>query len=92
MMLPKLKQAKHLGDYRVWLQFDDGVSGEIDLSAELWGEIFEPLRDLARFAEMRVDPQLATLVWPNGADFAPEFLYQQLNSAYQLSASGRHRV
>jgi hypothetical protein len=83
-MLPKLKNAKYLGDYRIWLKFTDGVEGEVDLESELWGEMFQPLKDKARFAELLLDKELETIVWPNGADFAPEFLYQKLCPDYAL--------
>ena len=56
----------------MWLKFNDGLEGEVDLASELTGEVFEPLRDTAYFASFRVDE---TLTWPNGADFAPEFLH-----------------
>lgn len=77
-MLPKLQEAEYKGDYRIWLKFADGVEGEIDFEKELWGEIFQPLKNKARFSEFRFDEELETIVWPNGADFAPEFLYQHL--------------
>ena len=83
-MLPKLREAKYQGDYRVWLRFADGVEGEVDLENELWGEIFLPLKDKGFFAELLLDEDLETIVWPNGADFAPEFLYQQLRPSYEL--------
>jgi len=83
-MLPKLQEAKYQGEYRVWLKFSDGVEGEIDLESELWGEVFQPLKDKARFAELSLDDELETIIWPNGADFAPEFLYQQLCPDYAL--------
>ncbi|MGF1540495.1 MAG: DUF2442 domain-containing protein [Pleurocapsa sp.] len=83
-MLPKLREAKYQGDYRVWLMFADAVEGEVDLKSELWGEIFEPLNDKARFAELALNTELGTIVWPNGADFAPEFLYQKLCPNYTL--------
>ena len=73
-MMPRLVDAKHTGGFRVWLKFADGIEGEIDLTDELWGPVFEPLKDEAAFAELRLDPELRTIVWPNGADFAPEFL------------------
>ena len=85
-MLPRLRQAEYRGDYRIWLQFVDGVEGEVDLEPELWGEIFEPLRDKALFRQFAFDRELETIVWPNGADFAPEFLYQKLRPDYRLSA------
>lgn len=90
-MLPKLREAKYQGDYRVWLKFADGVEGEVDLKSELWGEIFEPLKDKARFAELALNRELETIVWPNGADFAPEFLYQKLRPDYTLKPTPNRR-
>jgi hypothetical protein len=51
----------------------------VDLKDELYGEVFEPLKDLERFKCFKVDPALETFVWDNGADLAPEFLYDQMN-------------
>lgn len=51
-MRPKLREAHYRRDYRIWLRFADGLEGEVDLEAELWGEIFEPLKDKARFASL----------------------------------------
>lgn len=62
------------GGYRLWLRFDDGAEGEVDLGPELEGPIFEPLRDPQLFAQVAVDADARTIAWPNGADFAPEFL------------------
>jgi Protein of unknown function (DUF2442) len=76
-MSPKLKNAKHLEDYKIHISFDDGVEGNIDLEHELWGEVFEPLKDISVFKSFRVNSELNTIVWPNGADFAPEYLYEQ---------------
>ena len=67
--------AKHVGGFVVWLRFRDGTAGEVDLSTALRGEVFEPLKDPAYFKNFTVHPELLTLVWPNGADFAPEFLH-----------------
>jgi hypothetical protein len=66
--------ARYLREYVVWLRFSDGVEGEADLAGELDGEVFEPLKDEATFAQLRLNPELRTITWPNGADFAPEFL------------------
>jgi hypothetical protein len=88
-MLPKLIEAKYRRDYRVWLKFSDGVEGEVDLEKELWGEMFQPLTDKARFAELSVSGDFKTLVWPNGADLAPEFLYQQLRPDYALKPTSK---
>ena len=75
-MTPTLKSAEYVGSYRLRLTFSDGKVGDIDLASELWGEVFEPLKDLELFKSFKVDKELGTVVWPNGADFAPEFLYQ----------------
>ncbi|WP_303784452.1 DUF2442 domain-containing protein [Azovibrio restrictus] len=64
--------------YRLYVEFNNGVSGEIDLRHELWGEVFEPLKDETLFATARQDPVMETVVWANGADMAPEFLMQLL--------------
>jgi hypothetical protein len=76
--IPELIDARPTRGYRVWLRFADGVTGEVDLTSELHGEVFEPLRDPAAFRSLRADPELRTLTWPNGADLAPEFLYQRV--------------
>ena len=68
-------EARYLGGYRVRLRFQDGTEGEIDLESRLWGPVFEPIKDLDLFRQFRVDPISRTLVWPNGADLAPETLH-----------------
>jgi len=77
-MFLHVKEARYLRDYVVWLRFNDGAEGEIDLEDELQGEVFEPLKDKLLFQEFRVDPELETIVWKNGADLAPEFLYEHM--------------
>jgi hypothetical protein len=67
---------KYIAAYRLWLQFEDGSQGEVDLEQELWGEVFVPLRNQAYFRTVQLDKELNTICWDNGADFAPEFLYQ----------------
>ena len=76
-MTPTLKSAEYAGEYRIRLSFSDGKVGEINLEAELWGEMFEPLKDQDLFKDFRLDARLNTVVWSNGADLAPEYLYQQ---------------
>ncbi|MCB1625650.1 MAG: DUF2442 domain-containing protein [Pseudomonadales bacterium] len=80
-MLPRITDARYISGYTVWLRFMDGSEGSVDLSAELTGPIFEPLHDRAIFAQVRLHPELHKLVWPNGADFAPEFLRARLRAA-----------
>jgi hypothetical protein len=77
-MILHVKEAKYLRDYKIWLRFNDGAEGEVDLSGELEGEMFEPLRDADVFKCFRVDPELQTVVWENGADLVPEFLYENM--------------
>jgi hypothetical protein len=74
-------EARYVGGYTVWLRFEDGTEGEIDLSSELHGPIFEALKGLAFFAQLRVNCDTGTIEWPNGADFAPEFLYEKAHVA-----------
>jgi len=69
--------AEYLRGFVIRLRFADGTDGEIDLEHELDGEVFRPLRDPEYFRRFRVHPELRTLVWPNSADFAPEFLYDK---------------
>ena len=76
-MFPRVVEARHVRSYTVFVRFQDGVEGEVDLQPQLYGEVFEPLKDPEYFRQFRVDSDLHTLVWPNGADFAPEFLYER---------------
>lgn len=77
-MIPRLDEASYVKDYTLHVRFIDGAEGDVDLEKELHGEIFEPLKDVSYFKAFRVDPELHAIVWPNGADFAPEFLYKQI--------------
>ncbi len=70
--------ARHIKDFIVWVHFNDGTKGEVDLSDELYGPIFEPLQDPEYFASFEVHAEAHTLSWPNGADFAPEFLHHKI--------------
>ena len=86
-MLHRVIDARHAGGHRVWLRFEDGLSGELDLSSELWGTMFEPLKDVATFSKLRVDADLDTIVWPNGADFSPQWLYDELKTRLEAVAA-----
>ena len=66
----------HIQDYQLRIAFSDGVTKDVDLSRELHGEVFVPLRDINLFRLAQVDDETRTVQWPNGADFAPEFLYE----------------
>jgi hypothetical protein len=80
-MIVRVEAATHVRDYIVRVRFTDGTQGEVNLTDYLDGPIFEPLRDPSYFRSFEVHPELHTLVWPNGADFAPEFLYDQVQVA-----------
>jgi hypothetical protein len=75
-MILHTTEVSPLPDYRLLACFNNGESGEVDLSSELHGEVFEPLRYPVMFATARHDPILRTVVWDNGADLAPEFLLE----------------
>ena len=77
----RLIEAKHLSGYVIRLKFSDGLEGDVDLKNEIHGLIFEPLRDIETFKRIRLDPELHTLVWPNGTDFSPEFLHEKVRVA-----------
>jgi hypothetical protein len=77
-MILHVREAKYLHDHVLWLRFNDGAEGEVDLTDELTGEVFTPLQDIERFKQFSVDPDLETVVWKNGADIAPEFLYEKM--------------
>ena len=71
-----VRSVRHLGGYELLLGFEDGSLRRVDLQPYLDGEVFEPLTDLEYFATVRLDPDLDTIVWDNGADFCPDFLYR----------------
>ena len=76
-MFPRVKQVRHLGDYRLELSFTDGTTGELDLKERVVGRggVFQPLEDVSFFRQVQVDPEAGTLVWPNAVDFCPDVLY-----------------
>lgn len=71
-------EARYVEGHVVWLRFRDGTTGEIDLTPALKGPVFEPLADPAVFRQFTLHPEFHTLVWPNGADIAPEFLHDNV--------------
>lgn len=70
-------EVEVVGDYRLRLTFEDGTVGEVDFTGREWNGVFQSLRDPADSAQVRVDPGLGTIVWPSGADMAPEPLYEE---------------
>ena len=75
-MFLHVTSVTYLEAYKLRLEFDDGTIRDVDLKDELYGEVFEPLKDIALFKKVAVNPVTHTIEWPNGADFAPEFLYE----------------
>lgn len=86
MKLIRVISAEYLEEYKIKLQFNDGVIGIVDLKEELYGQVFEPLKDLSFFKSFKLDTW--TLCWSNGADFSPEFLYS-LASKNQFELANR---
>ena len=64
-----------VGPYKIRVRFNDGVAQTIDFEPVLVGEMYGPLRELAVFNALKIDPEVHTLVWPNGADFDPATLH-----------------
>jgi Protein of unknown function (DUF2442) len=79
-MMVDVIEARALADYRIFVKFEDGVQGEIDVTELIALEgVFASLRDPSRFAEVRVHPELGTVCWPNGADLDPDVLYSRIS-------------
>ena len=75
-MFLRVTDVKLLRGYQLRVTFSDGVVKEVDLGLELYGEVFEPLKDKELFQQVVVNPEANTVEWANGTDFAPEFLYE----------------
>jgi hypothetical protein len=76
-MIVDVTGVEVLKGYRLRLEFDDGTAGEVDISELVsFDGVFEPLRDLDLFRQVRVEPEYGTIVWPNGADLDPFVLHE----------------
>ena len=71
-------EARYVSGFTIWLRFRDGRTGEVDLAPALNGPVFEPLKHVNYFRQFLVHPEFETLVWPNGADIAPEYLHDHV--------------
>jgi hypothetical protein len=69
-------EVEYETSYRLLLTFEDGSRRRVDLAPHLDGEMFEPLRSLERFRTARLNADIDTVVWDNGADMSPDFLYE----------------
>ncbi len=77
------------GPYTLCITFDDDTEQTINFQPVLGGALYGPLRDLALFNQVRIDPEVQTLVWPNGADFDPATLHDWPQHAAQHRARVR---
>jgi len=68
--------AEYYSDYKIIITFNNGVKKIVDLEQDLWGTMFKPLKDKNLFKQFRIDKDIHTIVWPNGADFSPDSLYE----------------
>lgn len=84
--LPVVVGVAVIGDHRLRLLFSDGTAGDADFSAQQWAGVLEPLNDPSYFAQVTVDPEAGTVVWPDGLDLAPEPLYEQARAHPLLAA------
>ena len=82
----RVRDFKIVGPFTLWVQFDDRTEQTIDFEPMLRGEMFGPLRDPAMFNQVQIDPEVRTLVWPNGADFDPATLHDWPSYAQELAA------
>ena len=76
-----ITSATVIGSHELQLTFSDGTVGIVDFNADEWTGIFAPLADPAYFATVSVEPEMGTVVWPNGADMAPDALYEEVKAA-----------
>jgi hypothetical protein len=76
-MFPRVRQVRHVKEYRLELSFSDGTKGEIDFKERIIGRggVFAPLEDVEFFRRVQVDREAGTIVWPNEVDFCPDVLY-----------------
>jgi len=74
-MILHVTEAKYIDGYNVKVSFNNGRTGVADLAEALYGPVFEPLKEKSYFSTLRVDDELETIAWPNGADLAPEYVY-----------------
>ncbi|MBI4740955.1 MAG: DUF2442 domain-containing protein [Betaproteobacteria bacterium] len=85
-MILHTTEVTPLSGYRLFLRFNNGEAGEVDLSTELDGEIFGSLRDPTLFDSAFQHPVMRTVAWANGADLAPEFLYELMRGTGRQAA------
>jgi hypothetical protein len=82
----RVKSFEKVAAFTLRVHFDDGISQVIDFRPILKGKLYGPLQDPSLFDQVRIDPEVHTLVWPNGADFDPAILHNWSESSPALKA------
>lgn len=85
----QVTSARYDSGYKIRVELSDGTRGGVDLKDDLWGPVFEPLRDKDLFERFGVSEAFGTIVWENGADVAPEHLHEKLAGSPQERADVR---
>lgn len=85
----RVQSYQNVGPYTLLVRFDDNTEQTINFESILAGQLYRPLRDLALFNQVRIDPEVHTLVWPNGADFDPATLHDWPQLLPELAARAR---
>jgi len=83
-MFLEITQATYINDYKLLVKFNDGTETTVDLENELNGSVFNPLKDKSKFKKFSI--VFNTIEWENGADFAPEYLYELALSQYKIAS------
>ena len=84
--MPRIISVRPLNHYQLDVQFDDGSRGVISLVDRLFGPVFEPLKDWQTFCQVSVD-EFGAVCWPNGADLAPDGIYEQIRTSGSTTAA-----
>ena len=81
-MLFDIVNAEYISDYKILFTFENGEKKLVNFEDMLWGEVFEPLKDKTLFKQFKINKEYGTIVWPNGADVAPDGMYE-MGTPYQ---------
>ena len=85
----RVESFEIVSDYTLKLRFDDDTEQTIDFQPVLAGVLYGPLRHLALFNQVQIDPEVKTLVWPNGADFDPATLHDWPKQIEEIRAAAQ---
>ena len=83
--IARVVDARHIDRYRVWIAFNDGFAGEVDLADTLEGALFEPLKDVEYFKKFKIED--CTLTWDNGADYGPDYLWLLVKQQQEVAVA-----